>query len=233
VPEQVLILASHVPHPQQVAILSVILAAIVIAASVRSRRFVLGPILTAVFLVLGLAPLYVCHLLQSRGVYHVKVELHRSDGSPIYYAQLKSSIPGWLQIFEGGWRLDVTQENRPIDGHIAFAAAAKDEFLKGSSTLTLADDYYPTVRILLTPDTSANIRGVVVDEGMVAVSGVTVSVVGYPETTLTDEKGKFVLPAHAGNGQMIQLRAQKNGVWAHLNAPAGKTAEVILDADAE
>lgn len=230
-PEQVLRLANHIPHPEQVAIFFVLLAAVVIAVSLRARRPIPGAIAAALLLVFGLTPLYVCHLLQSRGVYHVQVELRRPDGSSVYYAQLKSSIPGPLQIFEGGWRLDVTQENRPFDGHIDFSASVKDEFLKGSSTLALGNDYYPTVAIPLTPDTSAKIRGVVVDQEMTAVEGATVSIEGYPEVAVTDEKGKFVLPAHAGNGQMVELRAQKNGAWGHLNAPAGKLVEVILDSD--
>lgn len=155
----------------------------------------------------------------------------RPDGSPVYYAQLKSSIPGPMQIFEGGWRLDVTAENRPFDGRIAFSAAAKDEFLKGNSTLTLASDYYPAVTIPLEADTSARIRGVVVNGDMVAVEGASVSVNSYPDVAVTDGKGNFILPAHAGNGQMVELRAQKNGAWGHLKAPAGKVVEVILNSN--
>jgi len=230
-PEQVLKLANHIPHPEQVAIFAVLFAGVLVAVSLRARRPIVGSIVAAIILALGLGPLYVCHLLESRGVYHVQVELRRPDGSPVYYAQLKSSIPGPLQIFEGGWRLEVTPENRPFDGHVAFSASVKDEFLKGSSTLALSHDYYPTVAIPLAPDTSAKIRGVVVDGSMAAVEGASVSVNGYPDVAVTDKRGGFILPAHAGNGQMVELRAQKNGAWGHLNAPAGKAVEVILDSE--
>jgi hypothetical protein len=230
-PEQVLKLANHTPHPELIAIFAVLFAAVLVAVSLRARRPIPGSIVAAVILAFGFAPLYVCHLLQARGVYHVQVELHRPDGSPVYYAQLKSSLPGPLQIFEGGWRLDVTPENRPFDGRIAFSAAAKDEFLQGNSTLALSNDYYPTVAIPLTPDTSAKIRGVVVNGNMVAVEGASVSVAGYPDVAVTDRKGNFLLPAHAGNGQLVEVRAQKNGAWGHLNAPAGKVVEVILDSE--
>ena len=230
-PEQILKLANHTPHPPQIAIFAVLFAAVLVAVSLRARRPIPGSIVAAIIIVFGFVPLYVCHLLQSHGVYHVQVELRRPDGSPVYYAQLKSSVPGPLQIFEGGWRLDVTSQNRPVDGRIDFSAAAKDEFLKGNSTVTLGNDYYPTVAIPLTPDTSARIRGVVVDGNMVAVEGASVSVNGYPEVAVSDKKGNFVLPAHAGNGQLVELRAQKNGTWGHLNAPAGKVVEVILNSD--
>jgi hypothetical protein len=228
-PEQVLKLANHTPHPEQIAIFAVLFAGVIFAASLRARRPIPGSITAALLLAFGLAPLYVCHLLQSRGVYHVQVELRRPDGSPVYYAQLKSSIPGPLQIFEGGWRQDVTSQNRPFDGRIAFSAAAKDEFLKGNSTLTLAGDYYPTVAIPLTPETSAKIRGVVVNGQMTAVQGATVSIEGFPEIAVTDGKGNFVLPAHAGNGQLVEVHAQKDGALGRVTAPAGKTAEIILE----
>jgi len=230
-PEQFLKLANHIPHPEQIAIFAVLFAGVLIAVSVRARHPIAGSIAAALLLVFGLAPLYVCHVLRLRGVYHVQVELQRPDGSPVYYAQLKSSIPGEMRIFEGGWRLDVTPQNRSLDGRITFSAAAKDEFLKGNSTLTLGGDYYPTVAIPLEADTSAKIRGVVVDHNMVAVAGATVSIDGYPEVAVTDKKGSFILAAHAGNGQMVELRAQKDGAWGHLNAPAGKAVEVILDSD--
>ena len=230
-PEQVFKLANHIPHPEHIAIFAVSLAAVIAAVSLRARRPIPGSIAAAIILAFGLTPLYVRHLLESRGVYHVQVELRRPDGSPVYYAQLKSSILGPMQIFEGGWRLDVTSQNRPSDGRIDFSAAEKDEFLKGSSTLTLAGDYYPTVTIALAPDTSAKIRGIVVDQQMTAVQGATVSIDGYPEIAVTDGAGKFVLPAHAGDGQIVELRAQKNGVWGHLNAPAGKVVEMVLDSD--
>jgi hypothetical protein len=114
---------------------------------------------------------------------------------------------------------------------VTFSAAVKDEFLKGNSTLILSTDYYPTVTITLVPDTSAKVRGVVVDDKMTAVFGATVSVAGYPDVVLTDKQGNFSLPAHAGNGQVVEIRAEKDGVMTRLNAPAGKVVEVVLGSE--
>ncbi len=230
-PEQVLKIANHVPYPEVVAIIFFVSAVIVFALALRAKGPVLGSVAALLLVALGVVPLAVNHAVQSRGVYHIQVVLVRPDGSPVYYAQLKSSHGGDLKICEGGWRLDVPPQTRPADGKVSFSATVKDEFLKGASTLTLANDYYPTVTIPLVAETSAKIRGVVVDEKMVAVSGATVSVAGYPEATITDGKGNFILPAHAGNGQMVEVHAEKGGVMTHLNAPAGKVVEVILASD--
>jgi hypothetical protein len=228
-PEPFLRIIGHIPYPGAIAVVSLVITALVFALQFRARRIVLGSIFAAVILVLGLTPFYIAHTLQSRAVYHIQVYLLRPDQSPIYYAQIKSSIPGEIKISEGGWRLDIPPQSRPADGKITFSAAAKDEFLLGSSTLVLAHDYYPTVTISMVADTSAKIRGVVVDENMVAVEGARVSVDGYPDAVFTDKKGNFALPAHAGNGQMVEVRAQKGGQLGHLTAKAGKTAEIILE----
>ena len=229
--EQVFKIANHVPHPEVIAIIFLVFAAIVFALALRAKRPVVGSIAALVLIALGLFPLTLNHIVQSRGVYHIQVLLVRPDGSPIYYAQLKNSYGGEMKIFEGGWRLDVLPQTRPADGKVTFSAAIKDEFLSGASTLTLADDYYPTVTLRLVAEASAKIKGVVVDAKMAPVPGATVSVVGYPEAATTDSKGKFILPAHAGNGQMVEVHAERDGVMTHLKAPAGQFVEVILGSD--
>ena len=127
-----------------------------------------------------------------------------------------------------GWELDIPPQARPADGKLTLSAAAKDEFLKGTSTLVLAQDYYPTVTIQLAAETSAKVSGVVVDENLGAIAGATVSIDDYPEVAVTDQKGNFVLPAHAGKGQMIEVHAQKGQLTGRLSAQAGKAVEVII-----
>lgn len=131
----------------------------------------------------------------------------------------------------GGWKLDIPPENRPTDGKVMLSASVKDEFLAGKSTLVLADDYYPTANVQLAAVTSAMLRGVVVDEGLRAIAGAKVSIDGVPDVAVTDSKGNFVLPAHAGNGQMVEVRARKGAMVGHLSTPAGKVVEVILSSD--
>jgi hypothetical protein len=152
----------------------------------------------------------------------------RPDQSTVDIAQVRSSNGGELKMVAGGWELDIPQQARPADGKLTLSASVKDEFLKGKSTLVLGQDYYPTATIQLVAETSAMVRGVVVDEDLGAIAGATVSIDDYPEVAVTDQKGNFVLPAHAGKGQMIEIHAQKGQLTGRLSAPAGKVVEVII-----
>ncbi len=231
--EQALVLAlkiaGHIGHPLTVAAFAVVFAVLAFALAIRARRPFLASIVAAGIVLLGFAPLAASAFLQSRGVYHVQVVLVRPDQSPVEIAQVKSSNGGELKMVGSGWELDIPPQARPADGKVTLSAAAKDEFLKGASTLVLAHDYYPTVTIQLVADASAKVRGVVVDEDMRAVAGATVSIVADLGDTVTDQKGNFVLPVHPGPpGQMIELRARKGKLTGHLTILAGKVAEIII-----
>ena len=221
-------LAGHIGHPVAVAVFAVVIAASVFAVALRAKRPVIGSILAAGVIVLGVAPFVAFSLLQTRGVYHVQVVLMRPDQSTVDIAQVRSSNGGELKMVAGGWELDIPQQARPADGKLTLSASVKDEFLKGKSTLVLGQDYYPTATIQLVAETSAMVRGVVVDEDLGAIAGATVSIDDYPEVAVTDQKGNFVLPAHAGKGQMIEIHAQKGQLTGRLSAPAGKVVEVII-----
>jgi len=103
-------------------------------------------------------------------------------------------------------------------------------FLKGQSTITLAADFHPNVTINLKhPETI--VRGIVTDEKGRAIEGASVSVIGHgSERVQTSGDGEFELPAHASDGQQVELHAEKvrfvaTGGWY----PAGATpAELIL-----
>jgi hypothetical protein len=220
--------ASHIGHPVMIATFALLIAASVFALALRAKRHLMAGVLAAGIIVLGVAPFAASAFLQSRGVYHVQVVVLRPDQSPVDIAQVKSSNGGELKMAAGGWQLDIPPQARPAGGIITLSAFAKDEFLKGRSTLVLAQDYYPTAAIQLVADTSAMVRGVVVDEDLGAIAGATVSIDGYPDQAVTDQRGNFVLPAHAGKGQIVEVRVQKGQLTGRLSAPAGKTVEVIL-----
>ena len=221
-------LAGHIGHPVMVAAIAVVIAASVFALALRAKRPVTAWIMAAAIIVLGAVPFAASAFLQTRGVYHVQVVLVRPDQSPVDIAQVKSSNGGELKMVAGGWELDIPPQTRPADGKVTVSASVKDEFLKGGSTLVLAQDYYPTTTIQLVAETSAMVRGVVVDEDLGTVAGATVSITGYSDVAVTDQKGNFVLPAHAGKGQMVEVHAKKDSLTGRLSAPAGKVVEVII-----
>jgi hypothetical protein len=229
--DEVFRIASHIPSPLAVAGLSVVAAAVILALLLRANKPVIAAILALVVIGLGVTPFVATTMLRSRGLYRVRVVLVRPDQSVADIAQVKSSTGGELKMVAGGWELDVPPGTRPTDGKVILSASIKDEFLAGKSTLALAEDYYPTATIQLEAVTSAMLRGVVVDEGLHPIAGAKVSIDGNPDIALTDSKGNFVLAAHAGNGQMVEVRAQKGAMVGHLSAPAGKVVEVILSSE--
>lgn len=62
-----------------------------------------------------------------------------------------------------------------------------------------------------------------------AVAGARVSIVGHSDVAVTGTEGTFTLPAHAADGQQVQIRVEKDGYapalqW-HL---AGKAAAMVV-----
>ena len=231
----VLQFAARTPHPLTVALCgaAIAIAILVLALRAGDSRIprALCFALAVIVITLAVAPIALKHVLRSQAIFHVRIVVLRPDGSSADIAQVKSSDGRELTMVEGGWELDVPPQFRPADGMLTFSATVKDEFLDGSSTLVLANDYYPTATVHLVAETSAKVRGVVVDEDLGAVAGATVSIPEYPDVAVTDRKGNFVLPAHAGKGQIIEVRAQKGQLAGRLSAPAGKVVEIVLTSE--
>jgi hypothetical protein len=229
-PLQLLVLkiGSHIGHPMTIAAFALVTAASAFALLLRAKRPLLAAMTAAGIIVLGVTPFTASAFLRSRGVYHVQVLVVRPDESSADIAQVKSSIGGELKMVAGGWELDIPRQTKPADGKVTLVASVKDEFLNGKSTLVLAQDYYPTATIQLVADTSAMLRGVVVDEDLRAIAGASVSIAGYSDVAVTNQKGNFVLPAHAAKGQVVEVQAHKDQLTGHLSVPAGKVAEVII-----
>lgn len=145
-------------------------------------------------------------------LYRVRVTVIDAEQKPVEDAKVWSSMGGEPKKVAGGWQFDIPAVSKPVEGKLTLFAELRNAFQKGRKELDLAEDYNPTVVIPLEKDTSAAIRGMVVDPSGRAVSGVRVSVVGYgSEAATTDEDGSFELAAHASPGQQVQLHAEKEG----------------------
>jgi hypothetical protein len=226
--EHALKIASHITHPVTIAAFALVFAASAFALALRAKKPRIAWVLAVGIIVLGLAPLAASTFLQSRGVYRVRVAVLGPDRSPIEDAHVSSSIGGEPKKVENGWEFDIPPQSRPADGKLKLCASVNYAFLAGRSTLILGEDYFPTAEIQLDRDTSAIIRGDVIDEHSRPVAGAHVWIPGYPDNAVTDERGNFVLPAHAADGQVVRLRAQKDQLNADISTPAGKPAELML-----
>lgn len=226
--ESALQIASHIHLPVTVVAFALAFMGVALIMAIRSRKYRMVSIIVFVIGFVALAPLLATTFLQSRGVYRVRVVVLGPDGSPAQNAVVSSAIGGELKKVEGGWELDIPPQTRPADGKLRMFASVNDAFLTGNSTIILSQDYYPTTTIQLSSDTSATIRGTVLDERRRPVPGATVSVSGYPDLTQSDSMGNFVLPAHAAVGQMVSLRGQKNQMFGTTSAPAGDGPAVLI-----
>ena len=226
--EKALEIASHITHPIAVTAVGLVLAAFLAWVAIRKGHSRITWLLAIIVLILGLAPLLLTAINQWRGLYIVRVFVLGLDKQPVDDASVTSSNGGEAKKIQGGWEFDIPPQSRPADGKLKLFASEKNAFLAGNSTLVLDKDYFPAVEIQLEHDTSATVRGDVLDDHGRSVAGARVSIPGYPDVAVTDGMGNFVLPAHAADGQIVQVRAQKDQLVGTLSVPAGKTVELVL-----
>jgi hypothetical protein len=229
--EHILKIASEIHDPVTVAVFAAVLLVAItyflLHAKKPQTKALLGILIVAIFF-LGVGPLVATTFLKVRGLYHVRVTVLGPDQIPVTDADVTSSVGEQPKTFEGGWEFDIPPQTRPADGKIVFRAIVRSAFLTGKSTIVLDNDYYPTTAIQLTADSSASVRGIVVDERNRPVEGATVSVTGYPDSVTTGKNGNFELPAHAADGQIVQVRAQKGQLFGDASGPAGRGIITII-----
>jgi hypothetical protein len=225
--EKALEFASHITNSVTAAVFIATIAAFLAWVAIRKGRSHIKWLLVVVVLILGLAPLLSTTYLRSRGLYVVRVFVLGLDKQPVDDASVTSFNGGEAKKIQGGWEFDIPPQSRPADGKLKLFASEKSAFLAGHSTVVLDKDYFPAVEIQLEQDTSAVVRGVVVDDRGRSVAGARVSIPGYADVAVTNEEGNFVLPAHAADGQMVQVRAQKDQLVGTLSVPAGKPVELV------
>jgi hypothetical protein len=135
---------------------------------------------------------------------------------------------GEPKTIQDGWEFDIPPQSRPADGKLKLFASVQSAFLAGNSTVVLEKEYFPRVEIQLEHDTSAVVRGDAIDEHRRSVAGAHVSILGYSDVAVTDEMGNFVLPAHAADKQVVQVRAQKDLLVGTMSIPAGTSVELVV-----
>jgi hypothetical protein len=173
----------------------------------------------------------VAHIAIGNSSYRVRVTVIDAKNAPVSDAKVWSSVGGEPQRVEGGWLFVIASDTKPLEGKVIFYASREATFETGEGGATLADDHNPTVILRLGNPRSASVIGIVTDEQNSAIEGATVIVIGYDsEAVVTKMSGSFLLPAHAADGQQVQVHARKNRYKAATQwCPAGNSpCSVVL-----
>lgn len=167
---------------------------------------------------------------RNRTIYHVRTIVLGPTETPVEDAKVWSSVSGEPKRIAGGWQFDIPEGSKPQDGKLTIYASVENAFLTGKSEVQLSEDRNPTITIRLRADTSANVRGLIVDGSGNGVSDARVMVAGYEnEATMTGTGGGFSLRAHAANRQIVRVHAEKKGYNAvNEDCPAGDSPVTLV-----
>uniref|UniRef100_Q01P11 SEFIR domain protein n=1 Tax=Solibacter usitatus (strain Ellin6076) TaxID=234267 RepID=Q01P11_SOLUE len=162
------------------------------------------------------------------GEYEVQVAVvDDASGNPAGGAQVTASVPGVLLKADSGWLLKVAGSAVPESRTLVVHAA--EGFLSGEQEVRLGRSAKVATTVRMRSRTDGLVRGTVVDSKQRAVAGARVTIAGQSDAAVTDANGGFTLPAHAANGQVVQLRVEKQGYRPVLQGhPAGDTAAFIV-----
>jgi hypothetical protein len=195
----------------------------------RNIAITLGALAFAIVTVAAI-PLVSRAYVQNQGIYRLRIVVEDPGGMPINGAKLTSSFGGEPKLVEGGWQFDIPVGNRPKNGKVTIYGRQESAFLSGKIDVDLSDDLNVVAKLRLDHDRTARILGRVVGGDGNPIPNVQISVLGYErESISTGPLGQFNLPAHASDGQQVQLSAFKKGVGSLSQwAPAGENPITLV-----
>jgi hypothetical protein len=167
-------------------------------------------------------------------IYRVRVTVLNPQQQPVNDAKVTSSMNAIAKKVDGGYEFEIPAATKPSDGILTIYATVESAFWSGKTDVQLTSEFNPNITVQLAAGVNAQVRGIVQDQAGRALAGATVSVVGYgSEAFTTKSDGNFTLPAHAADGQQVQLHAEKPGYEAaNLDHPAGRLpATLVLEKD--
>lgn len=142
--------------------------------------------------------------------YRVQVNVVNAQNEPVPDFKIWTSLDNTKRDASGSWSFEVPEVKKPPAGEVTVYADKKSAYLKGEVVVRLAENYNLTVPLVLLKDTSARVRGRVLDERGGAAGGALVHVPGHEsEGVTTGPDGRFDLPAHAAPDERVQLYAVK------------------------
>jgi hypothetical protein len=205
-------------------------ALVQISSKLRGKVPAIAWAVVAGIVIVALIPTLIWVQLELRATYRVRVTVLNPQQQPVNEAKVTSSMNAIAKKVDGGYEFDIPAATKPSDGKLTVYAIVENAFWSGKSEVQLAGEYNPNITIQLTAGENAQVRGIVQDQVQHALEGAMVSVVGYgPEAVTTKADGNFTLPAHAADGQQVELHAEKPGYQAvNQDHPAGRHPATLM-----
>lgn len=161
------------------------------------------------------------------GIYSVRVTVLDPQGIPLKEAHVVATVAGERQDVDRSREFEIPAAKLPRNGQVTFYAFKESAFLTGRQSLTLGNDYHPSVTIQMTRDNSSIISGTIIDESGMAVQGAVVQVAG--NSVRTNEVGYFKLTVDAAKGETVHLRVEKEGFAISNTSPlTGSSVRIVL-----
>lgn len=165
---------------------------------------------------------------ETPGIYQLRVTVISPQRVPIDDAKVTTNVGGEPSRVTGGWQFDIPDAKLPRSRQIKVFVEHPASFTRGDAIVTFGEQRVLATEVVLAKDTSAQVRGIVVDKTGRAVSGARVSVVGFDdEGVVTHADGGFILSAHAAEGETVRLHAEKGRWVVNQDQPAGGAAMTI------
>ncbi len=167
--------------------------------------------LWGVIVVMGLIGVIALVAIAPLAIYRVRVTAVDSNNVPIAGPTVRVTAANEAKTApDGSCELAVPKASLAQDGKVTIFADKDAEYLHGNAKLTLGSDPNPSVIIELKQDNTAEISGMVEDDGRHALRDARVSVPGVAAVT-TGGDGFFKLHANAARGEQTLIHAEKAG----------------------
>jgi len=163
------------------------------------------------------------------GVYQLRVTVLSPQRTPVDDAKVTTNVGGEPSRVAGGWQFDIPDGRLPASREVKVFAEQANAFTHGKTTVSFGEQRVLATEIVLAKDTSATVRGIVVNRAGKAVAGARVSVVGFDaEGVVTGADGGFELKTHAAEGQSVRVHAEKDRMAVNQEHPAGGAAMTVM-----
>jgi hypothetical protein len=209
--------------------MAALVAMLWLSSKQRRKYAMLAGIAFVGVVILGALPMVAGAYYASRGVYRVRITVLDDRNTPTEEAKVWSTTGGEPKKIQGVWEFDIPAAAKPLNGKFTVYAALEASFLRGHAEYTLARDFSPALTVSLSHDTSAELRGTVVDRRNRPLAGVRVWVVGFDaESAETGPDGGFRLAAHAADGQQVEIYAHTARLSVNKWCQAGNSPVTIV-----